>query len=68
MELRTMAAYARELRPSLPEATFVPARARALWLPVQITVIVVGAWALAAGHVPWPLWPLVSLVIGCCMA
>ena len=63
-----MAAYARELRPSLPEATGNPARSRVLWMPFHLTVITLSAWALATGRVPWPLWPVVSLVIGCCMA
>jgi fatty acid desaturase len=63
-----MAAYAREVRPSLPEATFAPARSRVLWLPVHATLIAFVAWALATGHLPWPLWPVASLVIGCSMA
>src|SRR5262249_6587949 len=25
------------------------------------------SWALATGHVPWPLWPVASLVIGICL-
>jgi len=31
-------------------------------------VIAACAWALAAGHVPAPLWPLVSIIIGCSLA
>jgi fatty acid desaturase len=68
MELRTIATYARTLKPVLPASAFKPATSRVLWLPVHATVIAVLAWALAAGHVPAPLWPLVSLVIGCSLA
>jgi fatty acid desaturase len=68
IELRTVAAYAREVRPLLPEGSFAPARVRALWIPLHYTVIAVLSWALASGHVPWPLWPVVSLVIGGSMA
>lgn len=68
MKLRTVAAYARELRPMLPAESFAPARSRVLWLPVHAAVIAACAWALATGRVPAPLWPIVSLVIGCCLA
>ncbi len=68
MELRTVAAYARELRPTLPAATFEPATSRVLWLPVHVAIIGGLTWALAAGHVPAPLWPVVSLIIGICFA
>jgi fatty acid desaturase len=68
MQLRSMSSYARELRPDLPAAVFAPARSRVLWLPFHIAVIAVLAWSLATGRVPWPLWPLVSLVIGCSFA
>lgn len=63
-----MASYARALRPGLPPETFAPARSRVLWLPVHITVIATLAWALATGRVWWPLWPVASIVIGCCMS
>jgi fatty acid desaturase len=68
IDLLTLATYAREVRPLLPEGAFAPARARALWIPLHYTVIAVLSWALASGHVPWPLWPVVSLVIGGSMA
>ncbi|HEX4420901.1 MAG TPA: fatty acid desaturase [Kofleriaceae bacterium] len=64
----TLSAYARDVKPHLPAAAFAPARSRALWVPVHYTIIAALAWALATGHVPWPLWPVVSLVIGCCLA
>ncbi len=68
IELMSVAAYARQVRPLLPENAFAPARARALWIPVHYAIIALLVWALASGHVPWPAWPVVSLVIGCCMA
>lgn len=68
MNLITVSAYAKEIRPLVPRAAFEPARSRALWVPVHYAIIAVLTWALASGVVPWPLWPLVSLVIGCCMA
>ena len=68
MELRTAASYARELRPELPAAVFHPARSRVLWLPIHAAVIATVTWALAAGHLPALLWPVVSIVIGCSLA
>lgn len=68
MELRTIATYARAIRPELPAKAFEPAHSRLLWLPVHATLIATLAWALAAGHVPAPLWPVVSLIIGCALA
>jgi fatty acid desaturase len=68
MELRTVASYARELRPHLPADAFRPARSRVLWLPFHTAVIATAIWALAAGHIPAPLWPVVSIVIGCSFA
>ena len=68
MELFPVAAYVRQVRPLLPAEAFAPARSRALWIPVHYAIIVALIWALATGHVPWPLWPVVSLVIGGCMA
>ena len=68
MELRTIATYQRELRPALSPAVFEPARSRLLWLPIHAGAIALIAWALTAGHVPAPLWPIASIVIGCCMS
>src|SRR5262249_45809338 len=68
MELITVASYARQVRPLLPAEAFAPARSRALWIPLHYAIIIGLGWALASGHVPWPAWPVVSLVIGCCMA
>jgi fatty acid desaturase len=67
MELLTVSAYVREVRPVLPETAFAPARSRVLWVPVHYAIVALLTWALASHRVPWPLWPLVSLVIGGCM-
>ncbi|HEU4732910.1 MAG TPA: fatty acid desaturase [Kofleriaceae bacterium] len=67
MELLTVSAYAREIRPLLPASAFVPARSRALWVPVHYAIIALLTWALASRVVPWPLWPVASIVIGCSM-
>jgi fatty acid desaturase len=67
IEFLAVAAYAREVKPHLPRSVFEPARSRALWVPVHYAIIALLTWALASHHVPWPLWPLVALVIGCCM-
>ena len=67
LDLLPLAAYAGAVRPMLPASAFEPARSRALWIPLHYAIIVALTWALASGHVPWPAWPLVSLVIGCSM-
>lgn len=68
MELFSVAAYARQVRPHLPATAFAPSRSRALWIPLHYTIIVLLGWALASGRVPALAWPLVSIVIGCSMA
>lgn len=67
MELRPIAAYARVVRPHVPDAAFEPATSRLLWLPVHLAIISSLAWAMAAGHMPAWAWPLASLVIGTSM-
>ena len=52
----------------LPSEVFTPARSRVLWLPVHVAVIASLAWMMATGRLPWPLWPVASLVIGVCMS
>ena len=56
--------YVRELRPELPPEAFEPARSRIAFLPVHLAVITVATLAIAAGWVPWPIVPPLSLVIG----
>jgi len=68
MDLLTISAYVREVRPLLPASAFAPARSRALWVPVHYAIIVLSTWALASHRVPALLWPVISVVIGCSMA
>src|SRR5262249_41564126 len=68
MELRELAAYARQIRPKLSAHVFAPAHSRLLWLPVHALVIAAGAWLIGADVVPGYAWPLLSIVIGCSMA
>lgn len=64
MQLRTIATYARELKPLLSAGIFAPARSRALWAPVHVAVVSVCTLAIARGWAPGWAWPLLSLVIG----
>lgn len=68
MELRSIPTYAKAIRPALPDSAFAPATSRVLWLPFHAALISAIAWALASGHVPAPLWPVASIVIGCSLA
>ncbi len=68
MELRSIANYAKTVRPTLPEEIFQPARSRLLWLPVHFGVIASLAWAMTSGRLPALLWPVASIIIGCCLA
>jgi len=56
--------YVRELRPKLPPVTFTPAHSRLAWIPIHVSIIVVAALAIALGWVPWPVFPVLGLVIG----
>lgn len=60
--------YARVLTPLLGKAAFEPARSRLLLLPVWVAVIAAATLAIAGGHVPWFVVPLLSLVIGVAFA
>jgi fatty acid desaturase len=62
--LYPLSKYVRELKPSLPADAFQPARSRLWFIPVHLAVIVVAALAIARGWVPWPVVPVLSLVIG----
>ncbi len=68
MELRSIATYASAVRPELPADALKPATSRLLWLPVHIAIISSLAWVMASGRLPMPLWPVASIVIGCCLA
>jgi fatty acid desaturase len=56
--------YVAELRPALPEGTFDLARSRVALVPIYVAVIAIAMIAIARGWLPWPVVPLVSLVIG----
>ena len=66
--LRPTSFYARELKPTLPEQAFEPARSRLWWLPVHLCIIAIGITSLAAGWVPWLAAGGVSLLIGASFA
>jgi fatty acid desaturase len=60
--------YVHAVKPALPAAAFERATSRLAWIPVHLAVIVLGIVAIASGWVPWPLLPVVSLVIGASFA
>lgn len=66
--LVTQGAYVHALRPELPPHAFEPNRARLAWVPAHLTVVALSTVAIAAGWVPWPLVPLLSLAIGASFA
>ncbi len=68
LQLMPASAYAREIKSLLPASLFEPARSRVLWLPVHYTAIALVIYSMASGWLPGYLWPLASIVIGCCMA
>jgi fatty acid desaturase len=63
-ELVTQAGYVRDLKADLPAQAFEPATSRLLHVPAQLAAIVVAILAIALHWVPWPVVPLLSLVIG----
>jgi fatty acid desaturase len=62
------ATYVRELRPELPAEVFEPATSRLLLVPVHLAVITLSILAIAESWVPWPVVPLLSLIIGASFA
>jgi fatty acid desaturase len=61
---RTIASYAREIRPLLVRGVFAPARSRLWWLPVHLTLIAFGLTALARHWLPGLFSPVLSLFLG----
>lgn len=55
--------YVRELRAELPAKVFEPARSRVAIVPVHLAIISVSALAISSRWSPWPLVPLLSVVI-----
>jgi hypothetical protein len=64
MQDRTIAMYAREIRPLLQRSAFAQAQSRLWWLPIHLIVIATLTTALAQHWLPWLVAPVVSLVIG----
>jgi len=56
--------YVKALRPELPPETFQPAHSRLLWIPFHFAVIAICAVSIARAWVPWPVVPLLGIVIG----
>ncbi len=56
--------YVKALRPELPPEAFLPVRSRLLWIPVHLAIIALAATAIARGWVPWPVVPVLGVVIG----
>lgn len=56
--------YVRAVRPELPPEVFQPVPSRLAWIPAHLAIIALATVAIAAAWLPWPLIPLVSLVIG----
>jgi fatty acid desaturase len=52
------------LRPDLPAEAFAPAHTRLAWIPFHLGVIAMAAIAIARAWVPWPIVPVLGVVIG----
>jgi fatty acid desaturase len=68
VQLRSISAYARDIRPLLNRAHFAPAYSRLWWLPIHLSLLVCGALLLSRLDLPWFVKPLVSLAMGCSFA
>ncbi|HEY5920085.1 MAG TPA: fatty acid desaturase [Kofleriaceae bacterium] len=60
--------YVHELRAALPAEVFEPATSRLFLVPVYAAIAITTCIAIAQAWLPWFLWPLASLVIGCSSA
>jgi fatty acid desaturase len=61
---KSIPSYASQVRASLSHDVFAPAGSRLLWLPAHLLCIAACTWAIAAKVVPWPVLPILSLIIG----
>ncbi len=61
--LLPLSTYVKALRPDIPAEAFKPATSRLLLLPMHLAIIVACS-ALIVSGVPWPIVPVLSLVIG----
>ena len=64
MQLHPASFYVHELKAHLPAEILRPVPSRLLWLPVHLAVIALATAAIAGRWLPWPLVPLLSLLIG----
>ena len=62
--LYPQAKYVGELRSSLPPDAFKPAHSRLALIPMHVAVIAIATVAIGSGWLPWPIVPVVSIVIG----
>ena len=60
--------YVHAMKPDLPAGVFAHATSRLAFIPVHLAVITLAITAISSGWVPWPLVPLLSLVIGASFA
>jgi fatty acid desaturase len=56
--------YVGTLRPLMPAEAFAPATSRLALIPIILAVVVTAILAIARQWVPWPLVPVLSIVIG----
>lgn len=64
MDPHPVSFYVHELRRRLPAETFQPTPTRLAWLPCHLAIIAIGIYAIAGRWLPWPVVPLLSIVIG----
>ena len=64
MSERSIASYAREIKPLLCKGVFKPSRSRLCWLPAHLVLITLSLCALVRHWLPWPLLPISSAIIG----
>ncbi len=67
-ELIDRSEYVRTLRSDLPASMFAPATSRLALVPIYVAIVVAATLAVAQGWVPWPVVPVLSIVIGVAFA
>jgi fatty acid desaturase len=65
--LLPLSTYVKALRPELPAEAFQPATSRLLLIPAHLALIALWAFLIVRG-VPWPILPVLSLMIGASFA
>lgn len=56
--------YVRIVRPELPASAFAPATSRLALIPIFLAIAVMATLAVSQSWVPWPVVPVLSVVIG----